>query len=169
MTQVPTGQVRGRPLAVTVGATVAAATIGNSLVSKEDLAWLSTRRRPAMQIPLPVFAAVGVVYYVILGVVLYRACDRRDGRATRLALVVLVLNEAWNVAFFKGRSTRNGFAGLVLFLVPLCGLQLSVRHDRTSALVLAPYTAWAVLYDLPWTFRLWSLDRSEVDDVEGTD
>lgn len=149
-----------RPLVVTLASTLAAATFGNSLISKDDLAWLQTRRRPRMQIPMPAFAAVGIVYYVIMGVVLYRATDRRDRTATRLALMVLVLNEAWNVAFFKARSTRNGFAGLVLFLIPLLRLQLSLRGDPTSTVVLAPYTAWVVGYDLPWVLRLWLLNRT---------
>ena len=149
-----------RPLAVTLASTLAAASIGNSFISKEDMAWLRTRRRPRMQISMPAFVAVGIVYYVIMGVVLYRATDRRDSTATRLALAVLVLNEAWNVAFFKARSTRNGFAGLLLFLVPLVRLQVSLRRDATSAVVMAPYTAWVLCYDLPWTLQLWQLDRT---------
>src|SRR3954452_22003412 len=86
-----------------------------------------------MQISTSAFAVVGIAYYVIIGVVIYRSSDRRDSTTTRLALVVLVLNEVWNVAFFGGRSTRNGFAGIVLFLIPLLRLQLSLRRDPTSA------------------------------------
>jgi tryptophan-rich sensory protein len=151
-----------RPLTLTLTSTVAAAAIGNSFISKEDLAWLQTRRRPRMQISTSAFAVVGIVYYVIMGVVIYRASDRRDSTTTRVALVVLVLNEVWNVAFFGRRSTRNGFVGIVLFLIPLVRLQLSVRRDCTSAVVLAPYTAWVLCYDLPWTLRLWQLNRAKV-------
>jgi benzodiazapine receptor len=149
-----------RPLTLTLTSTLAAATIGNSFISKEDLAWLQARRRPRMQISPSAFAVVGIAYYVIMGVVIYRSSDRRDSTTTRLALVVLVLNEVWNVAFFGGRSTRNGFAGIVLFLIPLLRLQLSLRRDPMSAVVLAPYTTWVLCYDLPWTLRLWQLNRS---------
>jgi hypothetical protein len=100
-----------RPLTLTLTSTLAAATIGNSFISKEDLAWLQARRRPRMQISTSAFAVVGIAYYVIMGVVIYRSSDRRDSTTTRLALVVLVLNEVWNVAFFGGRSTRNRIRG----------------------------------------------------------
>lgn len=148
-----------RPLVMTLGSTTAAAVIGNALISKDDLAWLGGLKRPRMQISVPAFVAVGAIYYLILGIVLYRAADRRDGRATRLAIVVLVLNEAWNVAFFGRRSVRNGLIGILAFLLPLGALQISVAEDRTSAMVLAPYTAWVLCYDVPWTLRLWQLNR----------
>jgi benzodiazapine receptor len=147
-----------RSLRTAIGSVVGAAVVGNAWVRKDDLAWLSGLNRPRMQIPLPAFAIVGAIYYVILGVVIYRSCDRRDDRATRLALTVLALNEVWNVFFFRFRSVRNGFVGIALFLLPLGGLQRAVAKDVTSAVVLAPYTAWVVGYDLPWTLALWRLN-----------
>jgi benzodiazapine receptor len=71
---------------------------------------------------------------------------------------VLAGNELWNAAFFGRRSTGAGFAGVLVFAVPLLALQAEVRDDRTSALVLAPYTAWVLAYDVPWTYRLWRLN-----------
>jgi tryptophan-rich sensory protein len=142
-----------------VTATTVAALAGNALIGRDDLAWLYGLRRPRMQLPLPAFAAVGAVYYVLLGCVLYRATDRRDRTATRLALTVLALNEVWNLAFFGRRSTRTGFLGILAFLVPLSALQIAVREDRVSSLLLAPYTAWVIGYDVPWTAQLWRLNR----------
>lgn len=147
-----------RSLSVAIGSVLGAAVVGNGWVGKDDLAWLSELKRPRMQIPLPAFAAVGATYYAILAIVVYRACDRHDKRSTRLALTVLVLNEVWNLAFFRFRSARNGFVGILLFLVPLGALQRAVHEDVTSAVVLAPYTAWVVGYDLPWTLSLWRLN-----------
>ncbi len=152
-----------RSLVVSVGSVLGAAVIGNGWVGKDDLAWLDGLKRPRMQIPLPAFAAVGAVYYVILGIVIYRACERCDKRSTRLALTVLVLNEVWNVFFFRFRSTRNAFAGILLFLLPLGALQRAVREDLTSAVVLAPYTMWVVGYDVPWTLILWRMNRFAED------
>jgi translocator protein len=141
-------------------ATVGAAVVGNAFISRSDMAWMHELRRPRMQIPLPAFAVVGVVYYLLLGRVLHRAVDRRDRTATGLALTVLALNEVWNLVFFKGRSTRSGFVGILAFLVPLTALQIAVRRDRTSTLLLAPYTAWVIGYDVPWTLQLWRLNRA---------
>lgn len=141
-------------------ATTCAAVAGNAFITRADLDWLYALRRPRMQIPLPAFVVVGVVYYVLLACVLYRATDRRDRTATRLALTVLALNEVWNVMFFKRRSVRTGFVGILAFLVPLTGLQIAISRDRTSSLLLAPYTAWVIGYDVPWTLQLWRLNRS---------
>jgi translocator protein len=148
-----------RSLITAVAATTGAAVVGNVLISRDDLVWLYGLRRPRMQLPLPGFATVGVIYYVVMGCVLYRATDRRDRVATRLALTVLALNEAWNLAFFRRRNVRNGFVGILAFLVPLTALQIAVSRDRTSSQLLAPYTAWVIGYDVPWTLQLWRLNR----------
>lgn len=150
-------------LMTAIGSVVGAAVLGNGWVRKDDLAWLNGLNRPRMQMPLPAFAVVGGIYYVILGIVIYRACNRHDKRSTRLALTVLVLNEIWNLFFFRFRSARNGFAGILLFLLPLAALQRAVANDLTSAVVLSPYTAWVVGYDLPWTLSLWRLNVRDVD------
>jgi translocator protein len=148
-----------RPLKVTLAATLGAAVAGNALIRKDDLAWMNDLQRPAMQISLPQFAAVGAAYYGILGTVLHRATDRRDTTSAQLALVVMASNEAWNVAFFRRRSTLSGLLGILAFTVPLGALQVSVRKDRTSSAVLAAYTGWVIGYDIPWTYQLWRLNR----------
>ena len=102
--------------------------------------------------------AIGGAYYLVLGYVLARSVDRRDRRSTACALSVLVANEAWNVALFGRRSTRNGLLGALAFLVPLGGLQLSVWRDPQSRYALLPYTGFVLLYDLPWIYRLWRLN-----------
>jgi tryptophan-rich sensory protein len=84
---------------------------------------------------------------------------RGDVSTHRLAMVVLAGNEIWNFVFFGRRSTRAGFLGIVTFAVPVCLLQAKLTGDRTSALAFAPYTAWIVGYDLPWTYQLWRLNR----------
>ena len=153
------GDSRGH-LVATAGPTVAAAVLGNVFVGRESLRWFRELRQPRFAIPLPAFAAVAGVYYLLLGTVRYRALQRNNMTAARLALTVLALNEAWNVAFFSRRSTRTGSVGMVVFAVPLVALQRAVVDDRTAALALAPYTAWVLGYDVPWTYRLWRLNRT---------
>jgi benzodiazapine receptor len=146
-----------RELRTAVAATAAAAVAGNGLVGRDALAWFRSLRRPRGMPSMPVFMVVGGVYYVLIGTVLYRSLERHDRRATRLAQTVLVLNEAWNVAFFGRRSTRNGFIGTVAFCVPLSALQVAVRHDPPSRRLVAAYGCW-VAYDLWWSHRLWRLN-----------
>lgn len=149
-----------RLLAATIGPTVAAAVLGNVFVGPESLRWFRELREPRLAVPLPAFVVVGGVYYLLLGVVRYRALQREDAIAARLGLVVLALNELWNVAFFGRRSTRDAFMGALVFGVPLVALQKAVANDRVATLALAPYTCWVLVYDVPWSYRLWRLNPS---------
>jgi len=149
-----------RPLLAAAIPATAAAILGNAFVGKDALTWFRGLRKPRLQLPMPAFLAVAVIYYALLGTVLYRAAARDDIRVRRLALAVLAGNEAWNAVFFGRRSTRDGFLGLLLFLPPLAALQRAARTDPTSAALLAPYTAFVLAYDLPWAYRLWRLNRS---------
>lgn len=137
---------------------IGAAVGGNAFVGRESLAWFRALRRPAMQLPMPAFYAVGAAYYAAMGVVVHRAVVREDARAYRRALVVLAGNEIWNGVFFGRRSTRDGFLGILAFLPPLALLQTAVARDRTSAVTVGVYTAWVVGYDVPWTYQLWRLN-----------
>ena len=149
-----------RLLAATIGPTVAAAVLGNVLVGRESQHWFRALQQPRFAIPLPAFVVVGGVYYLLLGVVRYRALERQNATAARLGLIVLALNEIWNLAFFAPRSTRNAFVGSLVFAVPLAALQKAVRDDRGATLALAPYTVWVLVYDIPWSYRLWRLNPS---------
>jgi translocator protein len=141
------------------GPPLTAAVLGNAFIGKESMTWFRGLRGPRMQVPVPVFGVVGAAYYVQLGVVLYRARRNDDRLVRQLSLLVLAGNEAWNAAFFGRRSPRNGFVGIVAFLVPLLALQKAVAGDRPSVAALTPYTLWVVGYDVPWTYRLWQLNR----------
>lgn len=143
------------PLLKSVPPTVAAAVLGNVFVGRDALRWLDGLQKPRMHLPLPGFLTVGALYYVSIGAVLHRSVLRSDHRAYRLAAVVLVANETWNVVLFGRRSTRGAFLGVLGFTVPVALLQLSVREDRLSTVALAPYTAWVIGYDIPWTYLLW--------------
>lgn len=149
-----------RALAVSAGTTGAAAVLGNAFIGKESLAWFRALRRPSGMPPFGAFLAVGVGYYLLMGTVLFRSLRRGDRRATALALTVLSLNEAWNVALFGRRSTRNGFIGTVAFTIPLAGLRMAVRDDRLSLRLVETYGAW-VAYDLWWTYGLWRLNPGD--------
>jgi benzodiazapine receptor len=151
----------GLKQAIAVGAPpIAAAVAGNAFIGKDSMRWFRGLRTPRMQVPMSAFGLVGATYYVDLGIVLYRADRNDDRRVRRRALLVLAGNELWNVAFFGRRSPRSGFLGVLVFLGPLLALQRAVTSDRPSLVALTPYTLWVILYDVPWTYRLWQLNRS---------
>lgn len=140
--------------AITAAVTVLAATVGNLLIPRAALAWFRQLDWPRWLVPYPVFIAVGVTYYALMAVVLYRALDRHDVPTIVLASVVILANEAWNAVFFGLRSTLGGFAGILVFTAPLTALTITARHDRPSLLLLLLYAVW-VAYDVAWTFALW--------------
>jgi tryptophan-rich sensory protein len=139
-----------------------AAVAGNAFIGKEAMGWFRGLTAPRWQLPLPAFLVVGALYYGVLGYVLARSIDRRDARSTAWCLSVLVGNEAWNAAFFGRRSARAGVVSLCAFLVPLLALQRSVAGDARSRTALAPYTAYVLLYDVPWMYRLSRLNPTGV-------
>ena len=141
-----------------IAPTAAAALLGNVLVRREDLAWFRGLRPPRMQLPLRGYLVVGATYYLCIGTVVHRSILTGDKTAHRLSLVVLAGNEVWNYLFFAHRSTRAGFLGVLAYAVPVCLLQATLTHDRPSALAFAPYTAWLLGYDVPWTYQLWRLN-----------
>jgi translocator protein len=149
-----------RLLAAALGPTAAAAALGNIFLGREAQRWFRALHQPRFAIPLPAFVVVGGVYYLLMGVVRYRALERQNATAARLGLIVLALNETWNLAFFAPRSTRNAFVGSLVFAVPLAALQRAVRDDCVATLALAPYTVWVLVYDIPWSYRLWRLNPS---------
>jgi translocator protein len=146
-------------LLVTLAAVLAAAVAGNVFIGREAQQWFRSLRWPRLMVPYSALLASGVVYYVLMAVVLYRALGRADTVAVVLALVVLVGNEAWNVLWFGRRTLRGGFFGCVVFLVPLLASEVAVLEDTVSALVLALYVLW-VGYDLVWLYQMWRLNEA---------
>ena len=150
------------PLGAAIAIPVLLALLG-ALVGDSGLGWYAELVKPWFLAPLWVFFIVGLVYYVLYAVVLYRilahVTDRR-GKAISLALAVGVLvgNELWNYGFFGLRSTLAGFVGMVVFLVALTALIVVLgKYERFSAGLVVPYYLW-VLYDLLWAYELWRLN-----------
>ncbi len=156
-------RLRARSLAAAIALPAGAAVVGALLTGNGLSTWYSGLEKPNYLVPLEVFYLVGAVYYLGIGWVLYRILTRVDTEAQPpllgLAMAILVMNEAWNVAFFGLRSTLAGFLGVVVFFLPLGLLTVRLwRRDRAAAMAAAIYAVW-VLYDVVWTAALWRLNR----------
>lgn len=151
------------PLLAAVAACILFSILGTVFVGGNLGYWYAGLEKPSFLVPLPVFYLVGAVYYVLFAFVLYRVLVHVEDRGAKaiclsLVLLVMLLNEVWNYAFFGLRSTLLGFLGMALFLAPLTALLVALsQHERVSAWALAPYYVW-VIYDLAWTFALWRLN-----------
>ncbi len=153
--------MRRRSIVLAGSASAAAAVLGNAFIGRDAMRWFRKLHTPPWQLPMSGFIVVDGVYYALIGYVLARSLDRGDRRSTGWALSVLIGNEAWNAAIFGRRSTRDGFLGLLGFLVPLAALQHSLMDDAPSRRALMPYTAYVLLYDLPWSYQLWRLNPDQ--------
>ena len=156
-------RLRKGPLVAAVAMPVLFAIFGAALVGGSGLDWYAGLAKPWFLVPLWAFYLVGLAYYVLAAVVLYRVLVHVDdprGRAASFALTVgvLLLNELWNYGFFGLRSTLAGFLGIAVFLVVLTALMAALRrYEKFTAWLLVPYYLW-VLYDIAWTYALWRLN-----------
>ena len=153
---------RVKRLMIAAGACVGFATAGTLLTGDALEVWYPSLNQPSYALPLTGWLVVGVLYYFIVGAVLFRvlALPRGSSR-TRLLLAtaaVMASNEAWNILLFGLRSPRAAFFGLIPFCALVLGLCLALRRaDRIAARLLLPYLAW-LAYDLVWTRALWRLN-----------
>lgn len=119
---------RLRGVAPVLAPPLVAAVVGNGFVGRSSLRWFSQLRRPAMQVPLPVFMVVGGVYYVLMGLVLHRARLNQDTVLRDRTYLVLAGNELWNACLFGSRNTGAGFVAMIAFVPPV----LSCSSARTA-------------------------------------
>jgi benzodiazapine receptor len=162
----------GRVLIV-VGWTVAMAALGTVLAGNAVKTWYPTLTKGRIEIPLTLFALVGLVCYVFEAIVGYRLLERINESPTAVlvlfALVVVMLyNELWNAALFRWRSPFAGLVALLGFLAPLAILLVGCALVDTPSLVLMSlYSVWVVGYDLPWIYGLWRANPTPVADGAG--
>ena len=123
----------------------------------------SELRLPALSPSLGLWVAIGVLYYLICFLIIYRLLA--SGLSAPLAsvafgllLAVMLFNAGWGFLFFRRKSVRASFiaffpyAGLVF---GLAGLLLWV--DRMALVILMPYLAY-LGYAIWWSYRLWRLN-----------
>ena len=121
-------------------------------------------RQPRFAISLKGWFAIGAIYYVVCGVVLYRML-RYDGDVIvrNLAFVLLMLmmiaNALWNYIFFRA---RNLFVSVIAFgpyiAVTLALIITLSLFDLIAAGLVFIYSLYLV-YATAWAYRLWNLNR----------
>nr|WP_243712536.1 TspO/MBR family protein [Actinomadura sp. 6K520] len=112
-----------------------------------DTAWYRSLAKPSWQPPAWAFGVVWTPLYASIAWASGRALVRSQGRehcALAASLGVnLALNAAWNVLFFRRRSTAAGVVGTVLLDVSNAELiRRTARADAVAGAVLVPYAAW---------------------------
>jgi translocator protein len=145
MWEVSVRRLRIGPLLGAMAICVLFALFGNALIGESLGNWYGALDKPWFLVPLWAFYIAGFVYYVLFATVLYRILTRVEDRRVRvtalaLALCVLFLNKLWNYGFFGLESTLLGFAGILVFLIPLRRLSSLSADKRGSRRGWSPRT-----------------------------
>ncbi|NBI29880.1 TspO/MBR family protein [Chengkuizengella marina] len=136
------------------------AILGNIFVGDALTVWYAQLNKPWYLVPLWFFIIVGILYYIMGGIILYRQINRFTESKLRknaltLTLIMLIGNELWNYLFFGLESIFLGFISLFPFILIVSLLAIILKKmDVFSFKILLPYIFW-LIYDLIWTFGLY--------------
>lgn len=142
----------------------ASAAIEGACAGRGVKAFFATLRTPAYSAPLPVWYAIGLIYYLTFGFVLYRVfLHPADGLLMKgtvvLVVAMLIANALWNLLFFRLKDIFLAFVtGSSAPLFDATLLLCLVRLDRTAAAALVPYLLYRV-YAVWWGYALWRVNR----------
>ena len=105
---------------------------------------------------------VGIGYYVIAAIVLYRVLGSSSSLLRSAALVliaaILGINALWNYFFFRQRSPRSSFVlGLPYSVLALVLCVALFELDRFAGLAFLPYVLY-LFYANAWTYGVWQLN-----------
>jgi tryptophan-rich sensory protein len=136
--------------------------VGGLLTGMSVGDWYVTLEKPSWNPPGWVFAPVWTLLYLSMGVAAWLVWERRDRRPIRVAMVLLgvqlALNLAWSGLFFALQSPEFAFYEIVfLWLAILTTLVEFWRIRTTAGLLLVPYLAW-VSFAASLNWMIWRLN-----------
>jgi len=119
---------------------------------------------PWYSLPLPAWYIVGILYYSVCFVVLFRllGSDARESGwyvSFILILILMFANAGWNYFFFRSRNLLSSFVTSGIYsLIAVALLLCLIMIDRVSALVLFPYILY-LGYANMWGYQVWKLNQ----------
>lgn len=145
-------------LLLSLGGVVLASVAGNYLAGDDPRARLDELDTTPITLPFTAWIVVGIIYYVLIAVALYRLARLVPDSTIALASVAVVLigNEIWNALLFGYDSVAPAAIGMIAFaaMTTVAGV-LVFRVDSIAGWVLLPYVVWVVCYDVPWILMVW--------------
>lgn len=151
------------PLLYSVGICAASVVLEGVFAGSGIRKRLAELRAPRFTPPLWVWVVIGLGYYSICFLLLYRLLSVPESTASsNLALLLLVammiINAAWNWFFFRTRNLRHAFAiGVPYGLAALALFFVLLRLDPFAAWWLSPYLGY-LLYASVWSYRVMQLN-----------
>jgi tryptophan-rich sensory protein len=160
-----------RSVALTLAVCAVAALLEGLMAGRGVRQRFAQLRRPPLSPSLTVWGAIGVAYYLIYGVVLYRLLLLPSTglrvAALSLTLIVLLANAFWNYLFFRVQNLGQSLAlsaGYSLAAVVLLGLLMQV--DRVAAWCLSAYVGY-LPYANWWGYAVWRANTCTAVDKIG--
>lgn len=109
------------------------------------------------------WVVIGVFYYLICFVLLYRVLSISAGTPERrwalaLLFAMMFMNALWNYFFFRSRNLFHAYLlGLPYSLIAIALFLLLLQLDRVAAVCLLPYLFY-LLYACAFGYRVWKLN-----------
>ena len=152
-------------IAATLAILIASASFEGAMAGRNPQAFLNSLTQPWWRPPFTVWIAIGVLFYLVFGLSLYRLLQQNGDwapLAIAMAIAVLLANGAWNYFFFRRRDLAASYRALLPYALLLAALlALLLRHDPWSALILLPYLAY-LPFALAWMRALVRLNPAKV-------
>ena len=126
---------------------VVAGGIGNLATLPNIPTWYAGLVKPAFNPPNWIFGPVWTVLYLMMALSLYRLLRRADSQPKIAAIIVflvqLAFNAAWSVAFFGLHSPALGLIVIVvLWALIALTIKMALPLDRLAGYLLLPYLLW---------------------------
>ena len=136
------------------------------MAGRDPRAFLASLSQPRWRPPFAVWVVIGLLFYLVFGLILYRLLQQSAGwapAAVALIVAVLLANGGWNYLLFRRRDLVASYRALFLYALLLAALlALLLRHDHWSALILLPYLAY-LPFALVWVRALIRLNPPRAD------
>jgi translocator protein len=147
-----------RPLLLAIAVCLAAASLEGLLAGRSVKQRFAQLRMPRFSPSLRAWIVIGIAYYLICGVVLYRLFLLPSELSRSIALVmlmaVMLINAFWNYLFFRRRNLLASNAvslGYSVMSIVLLGILFTL--DRTAAWWFVAYAVY-LIYANAWGFVL---------------
>jgi tryptophan-rich sensory protein len=149
-------------LGILVGLTLFVGGLGSFATASDIQGWYTTLQKPDFNPPNWVFGPVWTTLYILMAVslwLIWRAPSPLSDLTKKTWFVMLALNSAWSLLFFRAHSPGLALIDIGFYLVALAALiKLLSQQSRLAAWLQLPHLLW-VSYAAVLNATIWLLNR----------
>ncbi len=128
-------------LILSVGLCLGAGVIGSFFTTQSIPAWYATLNKPFFSPPNWIFAPVWTILYILMGVSLYLAWQKK--KVPAVFWIQLILNVTWSIIFFGMRNPALAFVNIIaLWIAIFLNTKSFYKINRPASYLLIPYLLW---------------------------